>query len=171
MPAIRIFKPLQVLVCLFAFTAVCLAQSPEGALVGTVTDSSGARVAGATISVHAIGFNLERKATSNSAGEFRIDALPPGDYALTVNASGFGSQARRVKVAVDSSPTVVLSLEPASVKESVKVQAGTSLVEQPIETTSTVEKTSIGAKDLEDLPLAARSFANIAYLAPMTEPA
>jgi hypothetical protein len=170
MPVIRIFKPLQVLVCLFAFTVVCLAQSPEGALVGTVTDSSGARVAGATISVHAIGFNMERKATSNSAGEFRIDALPPGDYALTVNASGFGSQARRVKVAVDSSPTVVLSLEPASVKESVKVQAGTSLVEQPIETTSTVEKTSIGAKDLEDLPLAARSFANIAYLAPMTEP-
>ena len=47
---------------------------------------------------------------------------------------------------------------------------GASLTNAPIETSSSVVKTTIGRQDLEDIPLASRSFANIAYLAPMTEP-
>jgi hypothetical protein len=61
-------------------------------------------------------------------------------------------------------------LKPAGARETVQVQGAVSLTSQPLETTSSVEKTVISAKDLQDLPLAHRSFANIAYLAPMTEP-
>ena len=161
---------LRAVFCLFALAGLCLGQSPEGAVVGTVTDSNGGRISGATVTLHAVAFKLGRQVTSNSNGEFRIDSLPPGNYKLTVDAAGFGSQTRELKVAVDATPTVAMVLAPSSVKESINVQGNTALVEQPIETTSTVEKTTISATEIEDLPLAARSFANIAYLAPMTEP-
>jgi len=64
-----------------------------------------------------------------------------------------------------------IKLQPAEVQQSVKVEGtGQSLSAQSIETSSSVVKTMIGLRDLDEIPLAHRSFANIAYLAPMTEP-
>ncbi|HUK91402.1 MAG TPA: carboxypeptidase regulatory-like domain-containing protein, partial [Blastocatellia bacterium] len=146
-------------------------QSTEGSLVGAVTDATGARIPNPSVTVHAIGFKLERKTAGNSLGEFRVDSLPPGKYLLKIDAAGFAQSSTEVKVSVDASPTIAVVLNAGPVRESVQVQAPpTTLVNQPIETTSSVQKTTIGAQDLEDLPLAARSFANIAYLAPNTEP-
>jgi hypothetical protein len=64
-----------------------------------------------------------------------------------------------------------IKLQPATLQQAVKVEGSSeSLNVQPIETSSSVVKTTIGVLDLEEIPLAHRSFANIAYLAPMTEP-
>src|SRR5579859_7839790 len=146
-------------------------QSPEGALVGTVVDASGARVAGATVKASAKGLNLVRTIQTGSQGEFRLESLPPGRYEIKVDAPGFAAQTGSVDVAVASTATLKLKLQVAPVKETVNVEgASDSLTAQPIETTSSVIKTTIGVRDLEEIPLAQRSFANIAYLAPMTEP-
>jgi hypothetical protein len=147
------------------------AQIPEGALVGTVTDIAGARVAGATVSAESLTTHIKRSVTSNSLGEFRLESLQPSNYRVTVAASGFAPFASELKIEVSSTPTLSVVLRPGAIQETVKVQGSPgSLTSQPIETTSSVEKTTISTKDLASLPLAHRSFANIAYLAPMTEP-
>ena len=147
------------------------AQTPAGALVGIVSDTNGARIAGATVSAQAIESSLKREAVTNSSGEYRVEGLPPNDYRVTVTAANFSPVTYVVKLTVNSSPTVPVTLKPGAVSATVQVpDNGSSLYSQVLETTSSVQKTLISKKDLENIPLAHRSFANIAYLAPMTEP-
>jgi len=147
------------------------AQIPTGALVGTVSDTNGARIAGATVSAEAVGSSLKRVAATNSLGEYRIDGLPPDDYRVTVTAANFSPTTYAVRVTINASPTLPVVLKPEALTATVHVaDNGSSLYSQPLETTSSVEKTVISKQDLSNIPLAHRSFANIAYLAPMTQP-
>ena len=156
---------------LFALCFSALAQSPEGTLMGTVSDATGARIVAATVTVSARTYSLSRTVKTGKAGEFSVESLPPGEYDVKVDAAGFASQTGRVRVAVTSAPSMNIKMQPAAVQQSVKIEGtGESLSAQPIETSSSVVKTVIGLRDLEEMPLAHRSFANIAYLAPMTEP-
>jgi hypothetical protein len=56
------------------------AQSPEGALVGTVADATGARIAAATVTVSAKKFSFTRTVKTGKLGEFSVESLPPGEY-------------------------------------------------------------------------------------------
>jgi hypothetical protein len=160
-----------VLLFIFACGGLVRAQSPEGALVGTVSDASGARIVAAKVTVSAKIYSLSRTVKTGKLGEFTVESLPPGQYEVKVEAAGFASQTGQVRVAVTATPSMNIRLQPALVQQSVKVEgAGESLTAQPIETSSSVVKTTIGLRDLDEIPLAHRSFANIAYLAPMTEP-
>jgi hypothetical protein len=156
---------------LFLFCMLTYAQSPEGTLRGTVSDATGARIAGATVSASAKHFSFARTVKTNKLGEFSLESLPPGEYEVKVEASGFAIRTGTASIGVSSVPTMNVLLQPATVKETVTVEgtAG-SLTNQSIESSSSVVKTSVGVRDLEDMPLAHRSFANIAYLTPMTEP-
>src|SRR5882757_6007071 len=160
--------------CLSLLFTLCIcahAQSPEGALVGTVSDATGARIAAATVTVSARDYALSRTAKTGKLGEFSLETLPPGEYEVTVEAPGFASKAGHVTVSVTSASSMNITLQPASVQQSVRVEGtGGSLTAQPIETSSSVVKTTIGLRDLDEVPLAHRSFANVAFLAPMTEP-
>ncbi|HEY6968745.1 MAG TPA: carboxypeptidase regulatory-like domain-containing protein, partial [Candidatus Angelobacter sp.] len=156
---------------LFLVTVACLAQIPQGALLGTVVDPTDARVPGASVTASARGFKLLRTVKTTKLGEFRIESLPPGTYDVTVQAAGFADQTGSVEVAVAATPTMNIVMQTAPVQQTVTVQGETgSLTAQPIETSNTVVKTTIGMNDLAEVPLALRSFANISYLAPMTEP-
>jgi Carboxypeptidase regulatory-like domain/TonB dependent receptor len=148
------------------------AQNFRGGLLGTVEDPSGARVPAATITVQsAEASSVERKATTDSNGEFRIDGLLPGTYAMTITAKGFRVAASDVTVPVSATNTVRVTLRPAVIEQRVNVRGEPpSIATQPIDTTTAVHQTIIASNDLETIPLAARSFANIAYLAPGTEP-
>src|SRR5712692_911608 len=165
---LRVTKRVCVLLLLATMAA---AQTPQGALVGTVSDINGARIAGATVTAEAVGSSLKRVAATNSSGEYRLEGLPPSDYRVTVSATNFSPVTYVVKVTVSSSPTIPVVLQPGAVTAAVQVaDNGSSLYSQPLETTSSVQKTLIAKKDLANIPLAHRSFANIAYLAPMTQP-
>src|SRR5258708_6262913 len=147
------------------------AQIPTGALVGTVSDTNGARIAGATVSAEAVGSSLKRVAATNSLGEYRIDGLPPDDYRVTVTAATFSQTTYAVRVTINASPTLPVVLKPEALTATVHVaDNGSSLYSQPLETTSSVEKTVIAKKCLDNLPLAHRSLANIAFRARMTQP-
>lgn len=165
------FFPIALLLGLILIPSGMRAQNPEGFLIGTVVDASGARVAGAKITVARIDTALVRNETSNASGEFRVGPLTPGRYRVTVEAPGFAQAISEVQVSVGSSPTFSVILVPGARTEVIQVR-GTelSMSSQPIETTSSVEKTVVFAQDLAEVPLASRSFANIAYLAPMTAP-
>ncbi|MDQ6651688.1 MAG: carboxypeptidase-like regulatory domain-containing protein, partial [Acidobacteriota bacterium] len=156
---------------LLVVAIVVVPQTTQGALVGTVSDVNGARVPGATVSASAVGSSLRRQTTTNSEGEFRLEGLPPGDYRITVSAPNFSTVTYALRLNVNSYPTLPFILKPGHVTATVQVPEGEStLYSQPLETTSSVEKTVISKKDLANIPLAHRSFANIAYLAPMTQP-
>ena len=160
-----------IVVLLGAFYCPALAQSPEGTLRGTVSDSSGARIADASVMASARNFTYTRTTRTNKLGEFTLESLPPGSYDLKVEAQGFAAQTGALTVGVAAIPSMNVRLQPATVQQDVKVEGtGVSLSTAPIETSSSVVKTTIGIGDLEEIPLAHRSFANIAYLAPMTEP-
>jgi hypothetical protein len=146
------------------------AQNPRGSLRGMVQDSSGAAVPAARILVRAVDSSLQREASSDAYGEFRIDDLLPGAYRVTVEAKGFAEANSNVKVAVSSVREIKVTLKPRAAQMTVIVDDHESITTQPLNTTSAVQQAIIGSQDLETIPLAARSFANIAYLAPGTEP-
>ena len=90
---------------------------------------------------------------------------------MTVTANGFNEARAQVIVQVSTVRDVVVALLPATVRESVKVESQPeSVTTQPVDLASAVHQTVVSERDLTTLPLAARSFANIAYLAPGTEP-
>jgi len=168
-PALSLSSLLLLAACA-AFTAPLRAQFPLGALRGAVQDSSGERIAGAVISVTNSDKSLTRAVQSDTQGEFRIEDLLPGAYQLTASAGGFGTARTKVVVAVSSVREITITLRPKSVNEKIMVDGDASITTAALETESAVHQAVIYRQDLESIPLAARSFANIAYLAPGTEP-
>jgi hypothetical protein len=153
------------------FTFPLYAQNPRGSLRGTVQDSTGGRIASAKIVVKLSGSSVQRQASSESQGEFRLDDLLPGNYHVTISAPGFASAEAEVAVVVATVRDVTVTMKPASVQQAVQVHGeSSSITTQTIDTSSAVRGGVVGSHDLETMPLPARSFANIAYLVPGTEP-
>jgi hypothetical protein len=154
-----------------SFVTYSPAQNSRGSLRGTVQDVSGARVPSAKVVLQARDSSLRREAVSEDRGEFRIDDLLPGSYQVTVSAAGFAQAQANVSIAVSSVRDVTVTLKPLAAPETINVSGQTSsITTQPIDLVSVVQQGVITTQDLQTLPLAARSFANIAYLAPGTEP-
>jgi carboxypeptidase family protein/TonB-dependent receptor-like protein len=169
----RFFRNIFYAWVLFVWLVPCAqaAQNPRGSLLVTVQDSSGGRIAGANISLTQEKFAITRTGKADAQGEARFESLQPGTYTVTVDANGFAGKTAAVVVAVGSQPTLVMALKPQSVQESVQVRdRGPSLASQAIETTSSTINTVITSSDLDEVPLSARSFANISLLAPFTAP-
>jgi len=146
------------------------AQNPRGSLRGTVQDASGARVSSARIVAQLSGSSLQREATSEDRGEFRLDDLMPGNYRITISAAGFAPAHADVVVSVATVRDISVTMR-VSVVQEVNVHAqATSITTESIDLASAVHQGVVSSHDLETLPLAARSFANIAYLVPGTEP-
>ncbi|MGB9460740.1 MAG: TonB-dependent receptor [Candidatus Acidiferrum sp.] len=147
------------------------AQNPRGALRGTVQDVSGGRISSAKIVVLAEESTFRREAACNDRGEFRIDDLVPGNYRVTVTAAGFADAASEVHVNVSYVQEMTVILRPQAVQQTVNVQGqASSITTQQMDTSSAVQQAIITSHDLDTIPLPARSFANIAYMAPGTEP-
>ena len=156
---------------LISLSLAGFAQNPNGSLRGEVQDASGARVPGAQVTVKSSGSALTRAVTADDRGEFRIDGLLPGRYRMTATAKGFAEAAADVEVVVSLVRDVSVTLKPESGRETVSVQAkASSITAETIDTASSVHQGAVTSQDLITLPLAARSFANIAYLVPGTEP-
>jgi hypothetical protein len=160
-----------VLIAAVLFPGSLRAQNPRGSLRGTVEDATGARIASAKIVAQLSGSSVRREATSEDRGEFRLDDLTPGDYSITISAAGFAAARSEVTIAVASVRDITVTMKPPPQRETVRVQAEpSSITTQPIDLASAVHEGVVSSQDLESLPLAARSFANIAYLVPGTEP-
>jgi hypothetical protein len=162
------------LVLLVSFILLPLAmpaQNPRGALRGIVQDTSGGRVPNAKVVVQAAESSLQRESSADIQGAFRMDDLLPGTYHVLVTAPGFAEARAEVKVVVSSVQEILVTLKPQTVQQRVSVQGqASSITTQALDTASAVHQAVITSQDLQTIPLAARSFANIAYLAPGTEP-
>jgi hypothetical protein len=146
-------------------------QNPNGTLRGEIQDASAARVVGARVVVQASGSSVSRSAKANGQGEFRIEGLLPGSYHISVTANGFAQATANVDIAVSVVRDISVTLSPESGHETVNVQGiASSITSATIDTSSAEQGGVVGSQDLESFPLPARSFANIAYLVPGTEP-
>jgi hypothetical protein len=158
------------LLCMVA-TPFVAGQNPRGALRGVVEDASGARISGANVIVVSADSSSQRAVQTSDRGEFRIDGLLPGTYRLRIEKTAFESTESRVEVQVSSTFDVNVIMKPAGVHQQVNVSAeGSSITTQPMDVSSTVQQGVVTTRDLYEIPLAHRSFANIAYLVPGTEP-
>src|ERR1043166_6834113 len=166
-------KSLAVLFLICTLWRPLLAQSSTGSLRGAVQDSTGARIPGAKVAVQTADSSLKREASSEDRGEFRVDDLPSGNYRITVSAAGFAQAQADVSIAVSSVREVTVTLKAEALHETVNVRSQTSassITTQSFDLASVVHQGVVSSRDLETLPLAERSFANIAYLAPGTVP-
>ena len=151
--------------------ASALAQNPGGVLRGTVQDSRGARVVSARVVLHLPSLSQSRTAFTDDRGEFRIDGLDPAAWNMAVSAQGFANATAEIQIPVSSVRDVVVTMKPIARAESIEVTAqGSSIATQPVNAASQVHEGVATRLDLATLPLADRSFANIAYLVPGTEP-
>lgn len=158
-------------VSLVLFFSPVQAQNPHGSLRGSVQDPSGARIQSAKVILHSANSSLLREASTEDRGEFRIDDLSPGTYQVTVSAAGFAPAQAEVAIAVSSVREIAVTLKPESPGESVTVRSEqSSITTESIDAASAVRGGVVGSSDLQSLPLPERSFANIAYLVPGTEP-
>lgn len=157
-----------VLVCLFTGLGRTAHAQITGVIAGTVKDSSGAVLPGALVTVK--GPALQREsvtATTGSDGTYRLPLIPPGEYEVTAELSGFGTQSRaRVDVALNQQTTLDFALAVAGVAESVKVSADVPLVETArSDVTNRVTQQTIDA-----LPLNGRNFTDLIGLVPGARP-
>jgi vitamin B12 transporter len=92
-----------------------------GSLSGRVSDSQGAAVAGATVTLHARATNVRATTMTDAQGAYRFDRLPEGDYLVEATYAGFGRSSRIFRV--ERGGTLDFTLEIAGVSDSVLVTA------------------------------------------------
>jgi Carboxypeptidase regulatory-like domain len=145
--------------------ATTAAQAQFGAnLQGTVEDSSGAVIAGATITLTNLGTNQVRTATSGDSGFYRISQLPPGNYKVVVNANNFKPATfDNVIVAADTPSSIDAKLALASSTQTVNVSAETA---PQLQTADGSVSNTIDERAIERLPTVGRDPYNFVRLTP-----
>jgi hypothetical protein len=112
-----------------AFGALIFAQSATTSLRGTVSDSNGAVVVGATVTLSDPATGLSRNATTGSQGEYQFLELPPATYELMVKARGFANvRMTGIQLLVRTPATVNVTVQVAGGIETVEVNATANLV-------------------------------------------
>lgn len=158
----RTLMLLAVVLAMGAFT--CWAQS-TATLSGTVIDPSGAVVPGAQITVHSISTGVDRLTTSDSAGNYSVPSLQPGNYSVSVRATGFANyKLASVTLGVDQSVTANVKLGLASAGEVVQVQGSAPIIDAQTITVGQV----IDQKTVQEIPLNGRHFLDLTNLTPGT---
>src|SRR5689334_20868420 len=145
---------------LSANVALGQAQANAADLQGTVTDSTGAVVPNATVTARNPAKNISRDATTNDQGLYRIVAVPPGDYEVTVEAQSFKKAVlTKVTITVGQRANVDVTLEPGQLSESVTISDATSEI---VETSKTAVATTIDQQRINNLPINERNYLSFA---------
>jgi outer membrane receptor protein involved in Fe transport len=138
-------------------------SSTQGAIAGTVEDTSNAVIPAATITIHNNGTNAEQHLTADSKGYFDAPLLEPGTYTVTVAASGFGQfQANPVTVTVGQLTTLEPHLNVGAAQQTVVVSGETPALnfESP-DMTATLPRTAI-----DNIPVQNRRWSALALTTP-----
>ena len=148
-------------ILLLAFAAQgALAQVDQGSITGTITDSSGAIIPGATVTATNVDTGLTFSRSTNGAGEYTFNPLKIGNYTLKVSAPGFESVERsNIRVDVSDRVGLNLKLKPGNVSQTVEVTS-----EAPLQTEDASTGQVFTTSQLEDLPLLDRNYLFLATL-------
>ena len=140
-----------------------LAQSTAGRILGTLTDQSGAAVAGATVIVTDTQRGTSRRLTTDDTGSFVVPDLQPGTYRIRAEAKGFKTVERpNVVIEVATDVRSDFMMQPGQVSETVTINEDIPLVN----TTSSTLGGTLSNKEINDLPLNGRNYENLLQLRP-----
>ncbi|MCL4783791.1 MAG: carboxypeptidase regulatory-like domain-containing protein, partial [Bryobacterales bacterium] len=135
----------------------------EGSYFGTVTDSSGASVPNAEVSVTHLATGLVKNATTGTDGNFNIAPLPIGKYSIVVKANGFKTwELSGSELTVGDRHRITPVLSVGEVTESVSVEANAGL----LQTEKSSAETIVQVRQIKDLPLATRNPLALVSLVP-----
>jgi len=139
------------------------AQLDKGAVTGTLRDPSGSVVPNATVTVRNTATGITTKVTTNDDGTYQVLALNPGTYSIEATAPGFGTaRDPQVEIHVKSRAEVDFTLQLGAVSQQVEVRDTAAA----LQTQSADVGTTIGTTQINDLPLNARRYADLALLSP-----
>ena len=138
-----------------------------GTISGTVRDEKGAVVPKAEVSVQGEGTGLSRTVTSDDNGFYLVPSVPAGHYTITTSPSGFKKTvASGVELHVGENKVVNLDLQVGQVSETVTVTSEAA----PVETRSGEVSSLITEKQVTELPLNGRNYAQLALMVPGVSP-
>jgi Carboxypeptidase regulatory-like domain len=144
--------------CLAAFClllhTLLYAQVTTADIVGRVTDSTGAVLPGATVTITNEGTRDVRSVPTNESGDYVFNLLPIGTYTVKVELQGFGSQNTRLSVSAGDRARFDARLQIGQVAENLTVTASVS----PLQTDSSTVGSLINLKEVQDLPVNGRNF-------------
>jgi len=144
--------------------AALFAQTGGAALRGRVDDASGAALPGVTVTATNNATGFSRSTVTGSDGSYYFASLPVGMYNVVADLSGFASvTTRNVELNVSQERELNITVKQAAVKEQITVTAQAPLVE-----TTPAVSTVVSQKEIQNLPLNGRQFANLGSLAPGT---
>ncbi len=145
------------------FALPTVAQTNKADIVGTVTDSNGAAVQGATITIAKVDTNATRSVTSGDSGEYKAPSLDIGTYKITVTKQGYQTVTQEnVVLQTNDRLRIDLTLPPGTVSGEVTITAAPPLVE----TESSDRGSVISGREVTELPLSGRNFTQLATLTP-----
>jgi Carboxypeptidase regulatory-like domain len=145
-------------------TSACYCQTLTGGIQGVVTDPHGALIQNAQVSIRNPLTEVVWRTQTDADGAFRKDGLQPARYEVTVTANNFAEAKTRITVRVGEINWLKIGLRVGPASESVEVHENAS------NRKSAVLGNPVSESEIQQTPLANRSFANIAYIAPMTAP-
>jgi hypothetical protein len=144
-------------------TQVLMAQTFRGGVSGTVTDSSGAVVPNAKLTLLANDTEATHNSESTSSGDFAFQDLPLGAYTLTVDAPGFAqSKVADIMVRPGQVFSLVVKMTVAAATQEVEVSAATIAVDTQSATNSAV----VNDQAVQNIPLNGRDFTQLIKTAP-----
>ncbi|QQS43019.1 MAG: TonB-dependent receptor [Acidobacteriota bacterium] len=162
------FRFISVALLTLALSAFAFGQGTTGEIEGTVTDSTGAVVPGATVRIQSTGSTagFSRTVSVDENGYFIVSNLQPGAYRVTIESSGFDSFTKTVTVVVDRAVPVNASLVPAGTTAEVDVDTSGAVT---IDTSDTKIDTNITKDIIEALPKGT-TFGSLLKIAPNVRP-
>ncbi len=163
------------IICLSLFVALALIAIPgasaqtleNGAIHGTVLDTSKSVVPGAKLTLTNPSTGVRRELTSGTQGEYTFENVPPGEYTLTVDAPNFAlTTVKRIVVNVGASFTVDVTLQLKTQSQTVEVTASENAA---IDTSTSGVTQLLNQTDVQNLPFPGRDYRDLAQLSPSAQ--
>jgi outer membrane receptor protein involved in Fe transport len=156
-------KLIVVIVAALACAVAAPAYAQNAQISGVVKDSSGSVIPGATVTARNVATGLARVGVTDATGEYRLPSLPPGNYSVTSELSGFSTETRPdITLIIDQTAIIHFTLKPAALSETVTVTGESPIVD----TTKSDVSTSVNMQQIQNLPTSSRRWIDLAMLTP-----
>jgi hypothetical protein len=158
---------LRIIPAVFLAAVSAMGQSFYGSIVGTITDSTAASVAGATVTVVNNGTNERKSAQSATDGSYQFLNLNPGNYRLETEQQGFKRDTRsNLQLEVAATLRIDVTLQLGDTSQTVEVSAAAPLIQTENATLSQV----VAGRTVQEMPLNGRNVLNLVALVPGVVP-
>lgn len=151
------------LLLLVLFPLSAFAQTTISTIEGTIRDAQGSVVAGAQVVVKSAALGIERTATSDANGFYRVTALPAGNYSLSISHTGFAARTfDDIELTVNRTLTLDIPLEVGAVTEQVDVVENAQLLNP----TTAATGSTITPQQIREMPTNGRNYLDLMQLVP-----